>query len=152
MNMAKEVKEVKEVKTKFHGKAEITASDIWSFEQGLPGFQDEEQFVLLPIGENSDFQVLQSLQEQLIAFIVANPYKLVEDYDFELDETTIEQLAIEKPEDVAVLSIVSLKEPFEQSTINLQAPLIFQTANKKAKQVILNDRRFAIKHPITKKG
>lgn len=142
-------KELKEIQTKFHDKVEIAAEEIWHFAKGLPGFEDEQYFTLLPIGEDAEFQVLQSTATAEVAFIVANPYKLVTDYDFKLDDAAVEQLEIEKPEDVAVLNIVSLKEPFAQSTINLQAPIIFQTKNKKAKQVILNDRRFAIKHPFT---
>ena len=94
------------------------------------------------------FQVLQSTTTADIAFIVANPYTLVEDYSFEVDEPTIDLLDIEKEEDVFVLGVLSLKEPFETSTINLQAPLIFQSNTKKAKQMILNDNTFSLRHPI----
>ena len=68
------------------------------------------------------FQVLQSTTTANIAFIVANPYTFVEEYSFEVDEPTIDLLDIEKEEDVFVLGVLSLKEPFETSTINLQAP------------------------------
>ena len=83
-----------------------------------------------------------------IAFIVANPYTLVEDYSFNIDEPTINLLEIQNQQDVFVLGVLSLKEPFETSTINLQAPLIFQSNTKKAKQMILNDNTFSMRHPI----
>lgn len=138
----------KEIETKFHDKVEVDLSKTWHFPKGLPGFEDETEFVLLPIGENSEFQVLQSTKEAGVAFVVANPYKLVEEYDFKIDDPTVELLGVEKPENLMVLGIVFIKEPFDDSTINLQAPLLFQTVNRKGKQMILNDKRYAIKHPV----
>ncbi|MDV6376991.1 flagellar assembly protein FliW [Sporosarcina sp. GW1-11] len=142
------VNTIKEIETKFHDKVEVDLSKAWHFPKGLPGFEDEEEFVILPIGDGSEFQILQSTKQAGIAFVVANPYKLVEDYDFTIDEPTIDLLEIEKPEDLMVLGIVCIKEPLTDSTINLQAPLLFHIENRKAKQMILNDNRYAIKHPI----
>ena len=78
----------------------------------------------------------------------ANPYSLVSDYTFDLDESTVEPLNIESEEDVIVLTIVTVKEPFKSSTVNLKAPVIFQTNNQKSKTMILNDNTFSMRHPI----
>ncbi|WP_060205265.1 flagellar assembly protein FliW [Sporosarcina koreensis] len=136
------------IQTKFHGEIEIQSDQLWNFPKGIPGFEDEKEFVLLPIEGNNIFQVLQSTNSLAVAFIVTNPYTLVADYSFDIDGPTIELLNIEKPEDVFVLGILTLKQPFETSTINLQAPLIFQMNNRKAKQMILNDNRFTTRHMI----
>ena len=136
------------IQTKFHGELDIQAEQQWELPERHPGFEDEKKFALLPVEGNDMFQVLQSTTTADIAFIVANPYTLVEDYSFEVDEPTIELLGIEKEEDIFVLAVLSLKEPFESSTINLQAPLIFQKNTKKAKQMILNDNTFSLRHPI----
>ncbi|PIC62954.1 flagellar assembly protein FliW [Sporosarcina sp. P13] len=144
------VNTVKEIETKFHDKVEVDLSKAWHFPKGLPGFEDEKEFVLLPIGENLDLQILQSTKQAGIAFVVASPYNLVDRYDFTIDDPTIDLLEIEKQEDLMVLGIVCIKESLEDSTINLQAPLLFHIENRKAKQMILNDNRYAIKHPIAK--
>lgn len=136
------------IQTKFHGEIKIQADQIWSFPKGIPGFEDEKEFIILPIEGNDTFQVLQSSKTPIVAFIVANPYTLVEDYSFNIDEPTIDLLEIEKEEDIFVLSVLSLKNPFKISTINLQAPLIFQSNLKKAKQMILNDNTYSMRHPI----
>ena len=114
-----------QIQTKFHGTINIQSDQLWSFPKGLPGFEQEKQFVILPIEGNDAFQVLQSTEAPTIAFIVANPYTIVEDNSFKIDEPTIDALGIEQPTDVFVLGVLSLKEPFESSMINLQAPLIF---------------------------
>ena len=141
-----------QIKTKFHGALKIEDTDKWIFPRGLPGFEEEKEFALLPIEGNDMFQVLQSTITPSVAFIVANPYTLIDDYSFDIDEPTIELLGIQNPEDIMVLGVVSLKQPFENSTINVQAPLIFQLNNRKAKQMILNDNRFEIRHAIGKGG
>lgn len=136
------------IQTKFHGDIEISTDQLWTFPKGIPGFENEHEFVLLPIEGNNTFQVLQSTNQSEVAFVVTNPYTYVDDYSFEIDEPTIDALQIEKQEDIFVLSVLTLKQPFEKSTINLQAPLIFQMNNRKAKQMILNDNRFNLRHPI----
>jgi len=137
-----------QIQTKFHGNIEIQIDQTWNFPKGIPGFEDENQYALLPIEGNDVFQVLQSTTTSDVAFIVANPYTIVEDYSFDVDDPTIALLGIQKEQDVFVLSVLSLKEPFATSTINLQAPLIFQSKTKLAKQMILKDDRFTMRHLI----
>ena len=137
-----------QIQTKFHGEITIQPDQTWNFPKGIPGFEEEIQFVLLPIEGNDTFQVLQSTKTPITAFIVANPYTLIDDYSFDVDEPTVNLLSIESEQDVFVLSVISLKDPFELSTINLQAPLIFQSTSKKAKQMILNDNKLSVRHPI----
>lgn len=137
-----------QILTKFHGEQTIEADQVWSFPKGLPGFEEEKSFVLLAIEGNEVFQVLQSTKTEKVAFIVTNPYSMIKEYTFKVDTPTIDLLEIQEERDVFVLSVLSLKEPFEASTINLQAPLIFQAMTKKAKQMILNDARYSMRHPI----
>lgn len=137
-----------QLETKFHGLITIDPEQIWTFPKGLPGFETEESFVLLPIEGNDFFQVLQSTKTASIGFIVTNPYTIVKDYTFKIDEPTIELLGIEEEKEVMVLNVLTIKDPFETSTINLQAPLIFQVNHKKARQMILNETNYSMRHPI----
>ncbi|UQW98006.1 flagellar assembly protein FliW [Rummeliibacillus sp. G93] len=135
--------------TAYLGEVEIESSQILHFEHGIPGFEDEKGFVLLPIEDNTAFHVLQSIKTAELAFIVTNPFDITTNYSFEIDEIITHSLQINDPRDVAVLSIVSLKESIEQSTINLKAPIVWNTTNNKAKQVILNNEDYAIRHLIS---
>lgn len=137
-----------QIKTKFHGEIEIAKDQQWTFPKGMPGFEEEKSFVLLPIEGNELFQVLQSTATAHVAFIVTSPFTFVKDYTFKIDEPTLDLLKIEEQQDLFILAVLSLKDPFETSTINLQAPLIFHSKNKQAKQMILNNHAYAMKHPI----
>lgn len=138
------------IQTFYFGEIEMDEKSVIQFPNGIPGFHEEKKFVLLDIPDNPAFQILQSVHNQQLAFVVTNPYLFYKDYEFELDEGTIEQLYIEKPEDVVVFTIVTLHDPFEKSTINLQAPIVMNTKNNHAKQVVLNNTAYQTKHPISK--
>lgn len=136
------------IQTKFHGELSIDTITQWTFPKGLPGLENETQFVLLPIQGNDSFQVMQSVTNANVALIVSNPYTIVSGYSFEIDEPTLQSLEITAQEDLMVLSVMTLKQPFEASTINLQAPLVFNIKNHNAKQMILNDANYNLRHPI----
>ncbi|MGM8212554.1 flagellar assembly protein FliW [Virgibacillus sp. W0430] len=136
------------IKTKYLGDVEIEQEKIIQFPEGLPGFQDEKMFVLLNIPGNEMFQALQSICTPMLAFIITNPYQFYKDYTFDLVPSIVEKLHIQKPEDVAVYTIVTIKDPFHNSTINLKAPLIIHSKNKQGKQYILSKEEYSAKAPI----
>ena len=137
------------IQTSYFGEIEIDASHILHFEHGIPGFEEEKQFILLPIEEDSAFQVLQSIQTENLSFIVTDPYAVAIGYSFDLDDASIHTLQIKSEKEVAVFAIVSLKDTLAQSTVNLKAPIVINTTNKKAKQVILNNEAYAIRQPLS---
>lgn len=141
-----------EITTKYLGKLEIDENKIIQFPNGIPGFIKETQFVILDFPDNPIFQILQSVQHENIAFILTNPYLIYRDYSFQLDEAVIDFLGIESEKDVLVSSIVTIKNPFEESTINLKAPIIINPNRMLGKQYILNDEEYPSKaaiNPVT---
>lgn len=137
------------IQTAYMGEIEINENQVIHFEHGLPGFENEKGFILLPIEENSFFQILQSIQTEHLAFIITSPFAVTPNYDFELDEATVHTLNIQNENEVAVFSIVSLKDTLVNSTVNLKAPIILNTTNRKAKQVILDNEAYAIRHQVS---
>lgn len=137
------------IPTAYMGEIEINENEVINFEHGLPGFEKEQTFVLLPIDENSVFQILQSVQTQDLAFIITSPYAVAANYNLDLDETTVHALNIRNENEVAVFAIVSLKDTLAQSTVNLKAPIVLNTTSRKAKQVILDSEMYEIRHKIS---
>ena len=137
------------IQTKYLGEVEISEDKIVHFESGIPGFENEKRFVLLDIDEKIIFQILQSVETKNLAFFVVNPYLLFEDYSIDLNDSIIESLDIREEKDVVVLSIMTLKEPFSESTVNLKAPLIINLKNKRGKQYILQDDTYSMRVTIS---
>ncbi|WP_339213870.1 flagellar assembly protein FliW [Ornithinibacillus sp. FSL M8-0202] len=136
------------IPTKYLGDVVIDKEQIIYFQSGIPGFVDEKEFVLLNIPGNPVFQFLQSVKSETLAFVVTNPYQFYSEYTFELDDSTIEALEINSEEDVLIASIVTLKAPFESSTINLKAPVLINQRKMLGKQHILNTDKYESKASI----
>jgi flagellar assembly factor FliW len=134
-----------EIQTKFEETVEINESDILHFAQGLPAFEDEKQFVLIPI-EGTPFSILQSVATTELAFITADPFVFFKEYDFELLASVQEQLHVKESSDVFVQVILTVYEPFDKSTANLQAPIIINQKNNAGKQVVLTDGKYQTRH------
>lgn len=135
------------IQTKFHGKQEVNKEDIIQFESGIPGFLEEKEFIVLPI-EGTDLFVLQSVKTTDVAFIITDPFLIFPQYEFELPQEVLEKLEIQSEKDVATFAILTVREPFQKTTANLQAPLIINQTKKLGKQVILNNPAYQTKHRI----
>lgn len=140
------------IQTKYHGEIEINNEEILHFEKGIPGFHDEHEFVILPLSDDNTFSVMQSVKTPQVGFVVANPFHYFLDYDFNLEDGVVEELGLLSEKEVLVYSLLTVENPFEKTTANLQAPVVINSSNHKAKQVILNDVKYKTKHPIFKKG
>lgn len=134
------------IKTKYHGEITIEEKDIIQFKQGIPGFLDEKQFVMTPLDETGLYHILQSVHTAGIAFIITNPFHFFNTYEFDLDDVTMEKLEIESEQDIAIYSILTVQDVFEQSTINLQAPIVMNHRKRLGKQVILTNTSYQTKH------
>ena len=136
------------IKTSYFGEVKIDEKDIIYLEQGLPGFLEEKEFVLLSFDEPLAFQVLQSVSTETLAFIVVFPFDFKKDYKVDLNDHILEQLKIETEDDVLILSIVTLKDHLNISTANLQAPIIINRHSRLGKQYIMHESSFSTKEKI----
>lgn len=136
------------LQTKYLGEIEVQAEKIINFPKGLPGFQDETEFIILDLPDNTAFQLLQSVKTSALAFVITSPYLFYQDYTLNLNDDLIELLEIKKQENVAVYNIVTLKNPFSESTLNLRAPIIINTSSLLGKQYILNDSPYSSRAAI----
>lgn len=137
------------IATKFLGEVEIDNQDILTFDHGLLGLEEEREFVLLPIDADLPLALLQSVVNKEIGFVVAYPFAFKPDYSFDISDEDRAQLQIEKEEDVLPYAIVTMKETFKDSTINLLAPVILNIEKKCGKQIVLQDNKiYPLRYPI----
>jgi flagellar assembly factor FliW len=139
------------IKTKYHGDYEISDGEVLYFSNGIPGFPHEKKFVIIPLAADETFMILQSVNTCELAFVLIDPFQYFPNYDFTLDDSIVGKLSIHSPEDIAVYSILTVHDPFENTTANLQAPVIINIVNKRGKQVILNVDTYTTRHKIMEK-
>ena len=134
------------IKTKYHGETEIKKENIIHFPLGIPSFLEEKHFILLPFSDDTPFYILQSTLTENVAFVAINPFEYFQQYEFEINDSTKELLEIESQEDVLILSFLTVADPFEKTTANLQAPLVINVKKKIGKQMVLNEGVYTTKH------
>lgn len=136
------------VKTPYFGNLEYEENDIIRFEEGILGFDQLHDYILvLNPDEDLPFHYLQSTEDSDLMFIATSPYLFVENYDFDLPSTVVESLKIQAIEDIAVYCLTVIPNETSQTSINLKAPLVINMKNRLAKQVLM-DEKFRLKYFI----
>jgi len=112
--------------TKRFGALEFSETEIISFQEGILGFEEYHNYVVIDQKETS-FKFLQCVDEPELTFIVIMPELVRADYTVELREEQAQNLEIEAPVDAQVYAIVTIPENLAEMTANLQAnaPLRF---------------------------
>lgn len=138
-----------QIDSKFLGPVEIEEGEIITFSDGLLGLEEFKKYVLLPLNADMPIAILQSTEEKEVGFVIAYPFAFKNDYTFDISEGDKEQLQIENEEDVIAYSIVTLKESFQDSTLNLLAPIVINMKKKIGKQIVLQDSEtYPLRYPI----
>ncbi|WP_411348144.1 flagellar assembly protein FliW [Paenibacillus sp. WLX2291] len=116
------------------------------FAKGIPGFPDAIEYTIMEYDHS--FSVLQAVNQSEIGFIIVDPFKIYPDYEIELSQELIEELNINSENQVVIRNIVSWSEKLEDRTVNLVAPLVFNLDNRQARQIILQNTDYSIRHPL----
>ncbi|WFA07924.1 flagellar assembly protein FliW [Tissierella sp. Yu-01] len=142
------------IETKYLGEVEINEEQIISFPNGLLGFENSKEFILLDVPNNPYFKFLQDIHNSYISFLLINPWDFFKDYDVELNDEELLKIDIEsdKDNDMAIYSVVTLAQKFKESTSNLLAPIVINLLAKKGRQFILNDSKYTTKHKLYPEG
>ena len=141
-----------EFNTKFHGVIEFSEKDIVTFQKGLPGYEKLRKFVVIPIVDNEFFQILHSIEHEETGFVVVSPFDVEGDYEFKIEDDELDILKIKATKDVKPWCIVTLNSNPKAITVNLKAPIVINITTKLGEQIILDDEKYKIKHPLFKEG
>lgn len=126
---------------------------IIEFPEGLPGFDDQNQFVLLRPPDLDPVLLLENISERTASLAVVAVD--VVDRGYRLTLTPEDHLALgleEEPQvarNVLCLAVIVLAGNGKAPTCNLLAPIVINPANRRAKQVIQMESDYSIAHPLT---
>jgi flagellar assembly factor FliW len=138
--------------TKNYGIKEYDESEIITFPKGIPGFENLTKFIIFPIEGNPVFNVMHSIEDLAIGLIVVSPFYVMKEYEFKLEDEYINELKIQKESDVLVVNTVCLNKEMKKMTANLKAPIVININSKIGEQLILDNDKYLIKHPIFKEN
>ena len=119
------------------------------FPSGILGFQDIKDYIILDDEAGSPLKWLQAVDEPEVSFVMTEPSLFVSDYQVEIADQDGEELQVEDPDHLAVFVLITL--PLDDKslmTANLQGPIVINTKNYYAKQVVLHNSPYHTRHPI----
>lgn len=129
------------------GELEVQQQQVYRFVEPLFGFPELRDYVIVPQESDDIFEYMQAVHEPDLAFIVIEPFKIFQDYEFDLNEMWEDRLSIDSAEDIEVRVIVTVRSPSD-ITANLKAPLVFNTRTRQAVQIVLENSPYQIRHSL----
>ncbi len=138
------------IKSKYLDEIEIESEQVIVFPEGLPAFEEERQFVIIPFAYDSPFFYLQSVNNARLCFILADIFTFFPDYQVEINNQALQRLKIEEggQGSLNVFALLTIPEIFAETTANLLAPLVINFEKQVGMQFIPQVSRYHTKHPL----
>jgi flagellar assembly factor FliW len=136
-----------ELQTKERPLVADTRPSVLLFPEGLPGFERTRHWQAVEHEDARPFLWLQALDNAGINLLVVDPSCVLSDYDPGLRAHDLARVGLTPEDPRMLLSIVTWRA--DGPTVNLRAPLVLNPGRMLGTQVILEDVRWPMRHPIT---
>jgi len=143
---------MRKITTTRFGEIEEDEGKIVHFAAGLPAFEDEHEFIIIPYDEESPYVFLQSVTTPDLAFLMAIPFIFFPDYEFRLEDDVLESLALERQEDLLLYTLLTIPgSDIREMTANLLAPIVINSRTNEGRQIVLDKSSYRTKHKLFSK-
>ena len=130
------------------GQIEVPEDKLITMRRPVLGFERLTKFCLVESDETRPLLWLQSAEDPDVAFLVVNPVLFWPDYKIEIDSREIAELKVQSVENVETYVVVSFTENPNETSANLQGPILINTENNCAKQLVLVNSEYHVQHSI----
>lgn len=138
---------MKKINTEF-GEMEISPDDVIHFEQGLPGFDDVKDYVLINHDEQGMIMTMQTVDGEVPQFVVLDPYAIVEKYEPKLPAYADDLFGGKNINELHFLVIAVVKENYLDTVVNLKSPIVIDPSTRNAAQIILENTDYSLQHKV----
>ncbi len=137
------------VETTRFGPLEVDEDAVISMPGGMLGFENCKRFILFQHRPGSNFRWFQSIEEPAVAFVVVDPVLYFTDYEVEICDSDAEKLRLSADcEDASALVILTITNEGKDISANLAAPVIINSREQLAAQVVLQNERYSTQHSL----
>jgi flagellar assembly factor FliW len=123
------------------GALEIGEEQVLQFPEGIIGFPNEREFVLIPHNATGFLAWLQSTRSPAIALPVVSAHAFGSKYPDVSIEAEANALGLGE-DDVALMVVLSAPQG-QPATVNLLAPILVNVTTRRGAQIILDGSRFS---------
>lgn len=137
---------MKTLQTRF-GEVEYNPESVLEFPEGLIGFKELRDFIVMPNEKPGPLFWIQSIDDPEVAFLLTDPTNFFQEYKVVPDSNERKILGMRKDDAAHVLSVVTVHQD-RSVTLNLQAPVLFAAHSNRAMQVILEKTSYTTREPL----
>lgn len=130
------------------GQFDVPADKIISMARPILGFEKLTEFCLVEVDAVAPFLWLQSTEDPAVAFLVVNPLVFFPDYRIEINSQEIAELHVSRVDEVETYVIATVPDDFKKMSVNLQGPILVNTANRLGKQLVLVNSDYQVKQYV----
>lgn len=134
------------------GRLAVPDDKVITMARPILGFERLTEFCLVEVDAIAPFLWFHSTQDPEVAFLVVNPLVFFPDYRIEINSQEIAELNVNGVETVETYVIATVPAEFEKMSVNLQGPLIINTANQLAKQLVLVNSDYKVRQYLMPAG
>ncbi|MBU0984003.1 MAG: flagellar assembly protein FliW [candidate division Zixibacteria bacterium] len=128
------------------GELDVPESKIITMARPILGFEACDRFCLVEVEELAPFLWFQSVEHAEVTFMVVNPSVFYPDYRIEINSKEIAELRVEESGSVETYVIVTIPDDPHKVSVNLQGPVLINSENNLAKQLVLVNSRYRVRH------
>lgn len=133
------------IQTTRFGELQVDKNDILSFPEGILGFEQLKKFFIVDPGDSTLILWLQSIDDKSVAFPIIEPKIFDPNYVVRLLPAELNSLEIESVQEARIYSILTIPKDVTKMSANLKAPVIINSAQKMARQIVLQDNKLSVK-------
>jgi flagellar assembly factor FliW len=137
-----------QIETVRFGRMEVAEDDVIEFGRGILGFESLTRFAHIEREAEAPFGWLQSLDDPTVAFAVANPAIFFPTYEVRVDPRELGDVAPGPNDRLIVLGICTFPGEPSEMRMNLQGPLVVNSATGRGKQLVLNRSPYRTQHRL----
>lgn len=133
------------------GSLDISEDRAIDFGPGILGFPDGQRYVLVEIEDDEDYFWIQSVEIDDVAFLCIRPWDFFPDYELDVPDDVQEQIELLDPADSEVFLLLTTHHEDDELvdiTANLLGPIILNSSNRRARQVVLNNSEYSTREPL----
>jgi len=132
------------------GELEIPDEKIITMEKPVLGFEQLKKYCIIEREDCEPFLWFQSLEDPAIAFLIVNPVIFYPEYRIEVNPKEIEELLVADVKTIETYVIVTVPQNPQRTSVNLQGPVLINTESRLAKQLVMVNSQYRVKHYILK--
>ena len=136
---------MKTIKTRDFGDIEVSNVFEVTFKKPIFGFEQLKTFYLIPLTDPEQFTVLQSAEDENVAFTLTRPAFFLSDYVLDINDDDASLLEFEDHQDLFDFAILTLSDKIEDITMNILGPIVINMKNGYAVQSISNCSHYTTK-------